>query len=107
MLVGQVDRRGKVATRDSRRKRARLDAMEHELGSPEHLEVFEWSEIAPGDVEKTLTALAVDRGPSKVDQSVTVDDVDIERPANLRGVRTNHVRWLSTQLNADVHVLHQ
>lgn len=88
MAIAQPNRSNKSVRRRIRGvNEFGVDAIEHQLRPPEHLEVSVLCDISPGEIEKSFTPFAMDGWTAKVDVSVSIDDHrDIEFPTRRRGV---------------------
>src|SRR6185295_15527159 len=68
--AGEVDGGGEAAGGLGRRDERRVDAVEHQLGAAEHLELAIRVDLAPREVQEAVAALAVHRGPAEVEAVV-------------------------------------
>jgi hypothetical protein len=105
-VAGQIDRRFETISLDRRLDELWLDSIEHQLGSPEHLEAAVWADVAPREVDEAIAALALHRRPAEVD-IVLADDLDVYVPGRLRLISSYQVSSVATYMDPYVHVLHQ
>ena len=69
-----------------------IDAVEHELGSPEHVKGAGVIDIAPREVNEAVAQSSLDRPSAEVELSARVDQgVDVEFPARLDGIASREV----------------
>jgi hypothetical protein len=101
-----MDRRFETISFDRRFDELWLDSIEHQLGSPEHLEAAAWANVTPREVDEAVASLALHRRPAEV-ESVLADDLDVYVPGRLGHISSYEVSSFATYLHPYVHVLHQ
>ena len=106
VVVGESDSSAEVPAFGGVSHEAGIDAVEHELGPPEHLERASVIDVAPGEVDESVTTFAVNGVPSKVDLAVAVDGrVDLEFPLGIGGVTAHEMHGFSADLHAYMDVV--
>ena len=105
-MAGQVDRRFETIGLDRRLDEVWLDSIEHQLGSPEHLEAAIWADVTPREVDEPVASLALHRRSAEV-EIVLADDLDVYVPARLGLICSYEVSRVATYLHTYVRVLHQ
>jgi hypothetical protein len=106
VVARQVDRRFETTSLDRRRDELWLDSIEHQLGSPEHLEAAVWANVTPREVDEAVASLALHCRPTEV-EIVRPDDLDVYVPRRLGLICSDEVSSFATYLHPYVHVLHQ
>ena len=106
-MAGQIDPRGKASRVHGRLDDPWLDSVEHQLCSSEHLELIAWTDIAPGEVDESVAALALHGEASEVEDSLLLNDLDINLPARLGLICPDQLGRVAPDLNPDVNVLHR
>ncbi len=86
VTAGQVDACRKPVGLDRCPHHAGVDAVQHQLGSTEHLEPSTGVEFAPRQIDKPVTAPALHDRTTKIEIPVVVNDIDVDIPANLCAV---------------------
>ena len=105
-VVGESDSSVEVPAFGCVSHEAWIDAVEHELGPPEHLECADVVNAAPGEVNESVAAFAMNGVPPKVDLAVGVDGgVDLEFPVGIGGVTAHEMFGFSADLHADMNVV--
>ena len=105
-MTGHIDRRFETISFDRRLDERWLDSIQHQLGSPEHLEAAVWTNVTPREVDEAVASLALHRRPAEV-ETVLADDLDVYVPGRLGLVSSYEVSSLAMYLHPYVHVLHQ
>src|SRR5215207_11444270 len=78
--VGEVDPGGEALALEGGVDQPGVDAIEHELGAPEHLERPVGTDVSPRQVHEAVASLALYRGPAEVERIVAPDDLDVDVP---------------------------
>jgi hypothetical protein len=104
-VAGQGDRSFQTTGLNRRLDELWLDSIEHQLGSPEHLEAAIWADITPREVDEAVASLALHHRPAEV-EIVPADDLDVYVPARLGLICSYEVSRVATYLHTYVHVLH-
>lgn len=82
-----------------------VDAAEHQLGSPEHVEAAVDADVAPRQVDEPAATSAVDGPATEIDSTIIgVYDVDVEFAAGVIGVAADEPGRFGPDLEPDVHI---
>jgi hypothetical protein len=100
-VSGQIDPRGKASRLHGRLDDPWLDSVEHQLCSSEHLELIACTDIAPGEVDESVAALALHGEASEVEDSLLLNDLDINLPARLGLICPDQLGRVAPDLNPD------
>ncbi len=83
-----------------------IDAVQHELGPSKHFERAGMVDVAPCEVDESLTAFAVDRGTAKVELAIAADGgVDLKFPTGIAGITADKMFGVGPDLHADMDVI--
>lgn len=105
-VIRQIDYCVKVTRLHRRLHERALDPIEHELGPPEHLELVVWKDVAPREVDESIADLALHCGSTEVEEPILPNDIDVGLPDRLGHVRSDQLRSVAPDLDADVDVVH-
>jgi hypothetical protein len=84
---------------------ARINAVQHDLGSPKHPERIGVVDVSPCEVDEPFTAGAVNCGPAKVECTIAVDhDADIKLPTCIGRVASHQLFGFGPDLHTDMDV---
>jgi hypothetical protein len=104
-VVGQSNPRGQDSEFGRVAHEVGIYAVEHEFGSPEHVEGTVVVDVSPSEVNEAITAFAMHGRSTEVDRAITLDDgADIEFPSGIGGITPHQVLGLSPDLDTDMDV---
>ena len=84
-----------------------IDAVEHQLGSTEHLELATRVDLAPREIDEPVAKSALHDRSTKVEGPVVVDHIDVDVPSNLCGVSRGEIDGFTSELHTNVDVEHR
>jgi len=105
--VRQVDSHPYATRRRRPLDELRLDAIEHQLRPPEHLEGVVRSDVSPRKIEESVATLAVNARSAKVERALVPYDIDVDLPASLGLVCSHQPSRVLPDLDAHVDVVHR
>jgi hypothetical protein len=104
-VVGESNMGRQASVKRSVAHEIRVDAVEHEFRTAEHVEGTAIIDVPPRQIDEAFTAFALHGRSSEVERSITVDnDADIEFPAGIGCIAPHQVFGFRADLNTDVDV---
>lgn len=82
-----------------------IDAVQHQLGTTEHVEMTEPVEVSPREIQESFTTFALHRRTPEVERTISaLDQIDVEFPVRGVGVGGNEFLGELADLDADPNV---